>query len=458
MTFSPTKHLQGTMLCLLIEVPSAAGLGRRIVTSAKDPEESAGRLPLSRTGPDGSDFIAVEWPVTQRLVKGTVRGDHERLTLVGVDTSRLSAEERERVRDSLRELWPEVLQILASIDWARHDRSHSVEVTSLSEFLRRPAFSRLPVLEETTPLTAVVRDLEPPLANRTLTWWLIGIAVILVSIVCLSMIISKPQTQPEPDLAEPDRAELTKAVCEELSCSVDDLKQWVAAAKGIADTEPVPDIDEMTLKALKTATTARRFFAFDQTPSEQSQLGEFVESLSPSTAMDGAAIRSTILEAYRHLTALQASAAGARQCENWENWRKAVESSDQSAQVDFIASLLAFDGEPLPTYGADTVVGPFFGIDDHCRFRELANFFTDDARRGPLRKATGIDCQSGRQSEAFREAVATMPRADAKLLRQITMVAGAAHSATGCSEFKDVVTQFSNLCQTLAGLLPEKAP
>ncbi|NQW47405.1 MAG: hypothetical protein HQ464_06520, partial [Planctomycetes bacterium] len=337
------------MLCLLIEVPSAAGLGRRIVTSAKAPEESAGRLPRSRTGPDGSDFIAVEWPVTQRLVKGTVRGDHERLTLVGVDTSRLSAEERERVRDSLRELWPEVLQILASIDWAWDDRSHSIEVASLSEFLSRPAFSRLPVLEETTPLTAAVREAEPSTINRTRNWIVIAVGVVGIFFLVL-WTLSQPPTPPPPP--PPVAAELTKAVCEAMDCSEDDLKRWVAAANGIPQGD-APDIDETTLGVLKKAKAARRFFAFDQTPSEQSQLGEFVESLSPSTAMDGAAIRSTILEAYRHLTALRASAAKARQC---ENWRKAMESGDESAQVDLMASLLDFGGggEPLPACGVDT--------------------------------------------------------------------------------------------------------
>jgi hypothetical protein len=436
------------MLCLVIEVPSAAGLGRRIVTSTKDPEESAGRLPLSRTGPDGSDFIAVEWPVTQRLANGTVRDDYERLTLVGVDTSRMSAEERESVRDSLRELRPEVMLSLASIDWDDQSHSHSVEVASLSEFLRRPAFSRLPILEGTTRSTAAVRDAEPSTVNRTRNW--IGIAVGMVGIVCLVVwTLFQPHTPPPPPPVAARRTELMEAVCQAMSCPEDDLKRWAAAARGITDAEPAPDIDETTLDALKTATITRRFFAFDQTPSEQSQLGEFVESLSPSTAMDGAAIRSTLLEAYRHLQALRASAAEARRC---ENWRQAVDSGDQSAQVDFIASLLDFGEKSLPACGTDKVVGPFFGIDDHCRFRELATFFTDDARRGPLRKATGIDCQSGRQSEAFREAVATMPRTDAQI-RRIATVGKLAYADTDCREFKDVVTHFSNVCQTLAGLI-----
>jgi hypothetical protein len=129
------------MLHLLVELPNAAGFGRRTLVSANVPEESSGRVTGGRTGHEGADYLAVERPVTQRLANGTVRDDHERLMLVGVDTSRMSVDERERIRTSLRERWPDIQRIIDTLDWAHQDRNHAVEVASLSELLREPAFS-----------------------------------------------------------------------------------------------------------------------------------------------------------------------------------------------------------------------------------------------------------------------------------------------------------------------------
>ena len=438
-----------TMLHLLVELPNAAGFGRRTLVSASVPEESSGRVTGGRTGHEGADYLAVERPVTQRLANGTVRDDHERLMLVGVNTSRMSVDERERVRNSLRERWPDIQRIIDTIDWAHQDRNHAVEVASLSELLREPAFSSLPVTEATTSeLAATGSARRWPYIRRFLP---LGLASCAIGAIVL-MVWLRSSPHPSRSSAR-ETATLIAEVSHEMHCTDEDLRRWVNAAKNNPKATRGSEIDEETIRLLAGSAGIQRFFAFDPTPSEASQLNEFVKSLSPTTAEQGETIRGTLLEAYGHLRALSDSAAEARRCEQWRE-KVAAEGELSPAEIQFVAVLVDFGGVSLNAYGEDNSSGPFFVPDDHYRFRELVKFFTEDARRQPLKAAAGIDCQGDRQSEAFRKAIATMPRTASEDQRQLARIGKLAYADTDCLAFKLVGSHFCDLCNTLARLSP----
>lgn len=440
-----------TMLHLLVELPNAAGFGRWTLVSATVPEESSGRVTGGRTGHEGADYLAVERPVTQRLANGTVRDDHERLMLVGVDTSRMSVDERERVRTSLRERWPDIQRIIDTIDWAHQDRNHAVKVASLSELLREPAFSSLPVTEATTlELAATGTARRWPFIRRFLP---LGLASCAIGAIVLMV---WPRPSPHPPLPPPpsarETATLTADVCREMRCTDEELRRWVNAALNNSAATRGSKIDEAMIGRLAGTDGNRRLFAFDPTPKDNSQLNEFVESLSPTTAEEGESIRRTLLEAYGHLRALGNSAAEARECEEWKGEMTAA-GGLSPAEIQFLAVLVDFGVVSLDACGEDNSSGPFFVPDDHCRFRELVKFFTEDARRQPLKTTAGIDCQSNRQSEAFREAIGTMPRSEKELQRLVT-IGKIAYADTDCRAFKLVGSNFSKLCNTLTRLSP----
>jgi hypothetical protein len=438
------------MLHLLVELPNAAGFGRRTLVSANVPEESSGRVTGGRTGHEGADYLAVERPVTQRLANGTVRDDHERLMLVGVDTSRMSVDERERIRTSLRERWPDIQRFIDTLDWAHQDRNHAVEVASLSELLREPAFSSLPVTEATTPELAATDSGAArrwPYVRRFLP---LGLASCAIGAIVL-MVWPRPSPLP-PTPSARETATLTADVCREMGCTDEELRRWVDAARNNPTATRGSEIDDATIRRLARTVGSRRLFALDPTPSESSQLNEFVESLSPTTAEQGETIRRTLLEAYGHLRALRDSATEARRCEQWRE-NVTAEGELSPAEIQFVAVLVDFGRSSLAACGEDNSLGPFFGPDDHCRFRELVTFFTDDARRHSLKTTAGIDCQSDRQSEAFREAIATMPRSE-KELRRLVTISKIAYADTDCRAFTLVGSNFSKLCNTLARLRP----
>jgi len=139
------------MLQLLLEIPNPGGRGRRLVTSTAGPGSATHAHTHARTGAEGPDFLAVEWPAIQRLEGQAIRDDADRVMLIGVDTSRLPSGERDRIRDALTELRPEISRILASIDWDMAGHETVIESAALVDLLRGPVFLNLPTHAQVSP-------------------------------------------------------------------------------------------------------------------------------------------------------------------------------------------------------------------------------------------------------------------------------------------------------------------
>jgi len=440
------------MLRLLIEIPNADGRGRRIVTSTAGPAADSDSLLQGRIGPEGRDYIAVHWPSTQRLENQTVRDDDERLMLVGVDTSRLTAEERERVRDALRQLRPDVAGALATIDWSGQTHGTVIEAAGLSDLLRRPPFTDLPKL----------KDVAPPIppagaSGQTLNrqpWPLPAIAACAAGLVAAATWWNLPNPAPPGPPAPqtppaPAADERIKEISRAMGCSEAELKGWIAAAQGVSREDTSRAIDDHTLRSLMGAQGVERFFVFDKITAEESQLREFVESLSPTKATDGATIRACLHKAHAELVALHSAAEEADRCEGWKQ-KLETDATDRPAmapdEVAFIAAIVGFAKESVAANTAEPV-GPFFDPNDHRRFADLARFFTPE-RRAHIENVTPIRYPSDNSSEALRQAAESMPSDH----RKVTQTVDGAYVRTEWRAFKDLVDHFNGLCRALAHL------
>lgn len=441
------------MLRLMIEIPNAGGRGRRIVTSVAGPGTPTDFLAPGRTGPEGGDFIAVQWRMTQKLEKGTVRDDDERLILIGVDTLQLTVNEREQVRDSLRQLRSEIEPVLGSIDWDSPSHGTAVVAAPLADLLGRPPFSDLPLLRDPHPVQPLGGKSKRPSAK--LSRQLASIAACAAGLMAVAFWWSQHEVVPQPSPSPPGPEQMMGQVSQAMRCSQEDLRRWVAAAHGLAEEDAGPTIESNTLQRLSETTGIARYFIFDPTPAEQSQLPEFIECVVPATAADCADARVTLREAHNHLAALHSAAVRASRV---RDWRQTLESTStdrlamDAVDVAFIASLVSFGRDSLASTGSTTEPsGPFFGADDHRRFADLAQFFSPE-RRAPIGNVTRITYTSDKQSTALCAAVNTMPPTNTELAR-LTDVGDRAYGRTDCKDLQSVVTHFNELCRTL-GRLP----
>lgn len=452
------------MLQLLVEVPDADGRGRQLITSASGTGPDVAELLPGRNGLEGPDYIAVTCPTTQRLGNQTVRDDHERLMLIGVDVSRLSTEERTVVRDALTDLRPEIHHAVGLIDWTKHGPGSIVPTFMLSSLLERPVFARLPTLSKSQESRDPPwRSREPGTADddtqtrfSRLKWLLGGVAGVLAATFTTWVVLRGGSTPPPPQPSpSPD---LMAVVTSELNCSSDDLRRWIINAKGLPDDKSAAGAIQDVIGRLAETKDTNRYFLLDPTPPNSSQLPDFVASLvSSPTVAQVQAIRTGLREAHRHLAELRAAAAEAGRCPDWKSTLRAetrIRKPTPAEEIEFLDALVHFGTHPLATIAPEPEpLGPFFGQNDHRRFRDLAGFFTPE-RSSAIGKVTRINYRSQKQSEALREVIDTVPPTDQELQR-LTLCGEAAAGGTRCEYLKRVVEHFQNVCLALAEIASE---
>ena len=237
---------------LIVEIPNAGRRGHRFLVSdgatIGDATVSAfisrGR---SHAQTLGGNYIAVRHKVTQRT---TGRPDaDETLVLVGVDTSRLEANEQAKLIGTLQTLLPGIDIAVQKIDWNMEKRlvvPHKALTEWISEDIRS-----LPGADITGgPREAGIHSATgSPVAPATTAWtrphiWIIAVALILVGATAIAYITgilsfgletdtSAPGTGPEVGKGKGESPHLagSDSVTSRIEQLTNELKSWAKDLK-----------------------------------------------------------------------------------------------------------------------------------------------------------------------------------------------------------------------------------
>jgi len=446
------------MTALVIETPVASDLGQRFIVSSGAALRSSNIISRIQDRREGPDFIAARWQVTQRLPNRTVRDDREGIALVGVDTRLLSEVERDRIREALASLQPAVRELIGSIDWSRQGHGLVVESDQLAEWLDRPEFSGLPPASVGGLSTPEESDGPPPRrwTRRSLVFGAASVAGLAGLTVGVMRWLSRPTGSAPPGGDDAERAKRVAAILQSFQCTKENLDKWVAAARGLTEASSAGSIDDGTLRRLEESAPGRCFFLADDVSPETSQLPDFVEKLAPQTAADGIRIRQALLDAHRHFLNMHDAASTARTDASWKtSLIEAITSDgpfDENA-FNFISALMDVATEPVSRCNdSSEIQGPFFGLDDACRFADISRFFSF-SRKKAIERMTPLRFDSQRLAEALHQVASSPPLAETNVQR-IKQAGMDAYARTDTKVFKEMVLYFIDMCLAIENLAP----
>lgn len=434
------------MLRLLIETPAAGFVGQQFIAADS---RWLGDLSITQrwhTGLEGNDFLAAEWPVEQRLATQTVRSDHERLVLVGVDTQRMSAGERAAVQKALLDLRPAVRRLVDDIDWSRRGHGHVTDYPEMAEWLEGTAFAHVPVVpfvEQTLPRKAgSAHDRRYPSRAVLLT-----LSAVLAMVIGVWFLRTPPTPSPQP--SPPTKGERFTEVARRFGCSEDELQRWLTEENG---TDPSGNalIDPKLLDCLENGNGVERFLCLCDVPDSHAKaFRDFLGTLRTSTPAQVVRIRTALLTAHQRFVELRGAATRANALPAWEA-HLADDSSFRLTDDEkaFLRALVSIHEITDSGCAAGTrIVGPFFRQQDVCRFRDLIAVFSDSRRAG-FESVAGIKYESLNDATRFREALASVANTQG-LKDRVDRPRSYAHSKTGSDAFVDLGGAFISFCEVL---------
>jgi len=435
------------MLRLLIETPAAGTVGQQFIAADSRWLRDLSITQRWHAGLEGEDFLAAEWPVEQCLATQTVRSDHERLVLVGVDTQRMTPAGRAAVQKALLDLRPTVRRLIDDVDWSKRGHGHVTDCPEMAEWLASLAFAHLPV----APLVEMKRPRKSDRAAvRNYPRWamlLTLFAIILTMVIgagFLRMLLI-PRPQP-PQTAKDER--LTE-VAQRFGCSEDELRRWLTEENG-TNSSGIALSDPRLLHCLENGSGIERYMCLCNVPDGQAKtFHDFVGTLRSSSPAQIVRVRTAILAAHQHFVELRGAATRASDLPAWEA-RLADDSSFRLTDEEnaFLRALVSI--HEIADSGCATgtqIVGPFFRYQDVCRFRDLLALFSDSRRAG-LESVAGIKYESLNDATRFREALDSIANTQG-LKERIDRPRSYAHSKTGSDAFVDLGGAFISLCEAL---------
>lgn len=435
------------MLRLLIETPAAGVVGQQFIVADSRWLGDLSSTQRWHNGLDGDDFLAAEWPVEQRLATQTVRSDHERLVLVGVDTQRMTATSRAAVKKALLDLKPAVRRLVENIDWSSRGHGHVTDCPEMAEWLASPAFADIPVV----PLVDVR---APRRASPAHTRWdprrtpaLFLAAIVVTALIGAWFFWAPLRPSPPPPLPKPE--ERLSQVARRFGCSENELQRWLIEENGI-NSSGIALIDPKLLHCLENGNGIERFMCLCDVPDSQAKaFRDFLGSLRSSSPAQVVRIRTALLNAHQRFVELRGAATRANAVPAWEA-NLADESNFKLTEdeKEFLRALVSI--QEIADSGCATgtrVASPFFRQQDVCRFRDLVAVFSD-ARRAGFESVAGIKYESLNDATRFREALTSVANTQG-LKDRVDRPRSYAHSKTGSDAFVDLGGAFISLCEAL---------